>query len=101
MKNFVYLYHSTQTTPPTQESLDAFGAWYASLGDHVIDGGNPIKKESSVMVKNGQATPANDTIIGYAIIKAKDLEEAIALVMTNPLANVNDGAVHVYETTEM
>src|SRR5688572_21058398 len=100
MKNFVYIYHSTQTTPPTQESLNTFGVWYATLGDNVVDGGNPIKKDSSVIVKNGHAEAANDSVIGYAIIKANSLEEAAKMVMGNPLANNADGAVHVYETTE-
>jgi hypothetical protein len=101
MKNFVYIYHSTQTTPPTQASLDAFGAWYAALGDKVVDGGNPIKKGSSMIVKNGQVKPANDSVIGYAIIKANSMDEAVEMVISNPLAHANDGAVHVYETTEM
>ncbi len=101
MKDFVYIYHSSQTTPPTQDGLDAFAAWYNTLGDKVVDGGNPINKSSSVMIKNGKSTPANDTVIGYAIIKADSLEGAIKLAMGNPLANTDDGAVHVYETTEM
>lgn len=101
MKNFVYLYHSNQTTPPTKESLDAFSAWYDSLGDKVVDGGNPIKKDSQAVIANGKSQPGNDSIIGYAIVKAENLDEAVKMAMSNPLANADGASVHVYETSQM
>lgn len=101
MKNFVYLYHSNQTTPPTKEGLDAFSAWYDSLGDSVVDGGNPINKNSQAIIANGVSKPSNDTIIGYAIVKANSLDEAVEMAMSNPLANAEGASIHVYETAEM
>lgn len=101
MKNFVYLYHSNQTTPPTKESLDAFAAWFASLGDKVVDGGNPIKKDSQAVISNGQSQPGNDTVIGYAIVKADNLDEAVKMAMGNPLAHAEGASIHVYETGQM
>lgn len=101
MKNFVYLYHSTQTTPPTKEGLEAFTNWYASLGDKVVDGGNPIKRDSQAVIANGKSQPGDDTIIGYAIVKAESLEEAVEMAMGNPLAHAEGASIHVYETAEM
>lgn len=101
MKNFVYLYHSNRTTPPTQEALDEFTAWFATLGDKVVDGGNPIERGSHTVIANGKARSVNDTIVGYGIVKAKNLEEAVKMAMGNPLANADGASVHVYATTEM
>lgn len=101
MKNFVYLYHSNQTTPPTKEGLEAFTSWFASLGDKVVDGGNPIMRDSHAVIRNGVSRPANDTIIGYAIVRADSLDEAVEMAMGNPLANSEGASVEVYETTQM
>lgn len=101
MKNFIYLYHSTQTTPPTKEGLEAFTAWYESLGDNVVDGGSPINRASQAIIANGVSKPSNETVIGYAIVKANSLDEAVEMAMSNPLANADGASVHVYETAQM
>lgn len=101
MKNFIYLYHSTQTTPPTKEGIDAFAAWYESLGDKVVDGGSPVKRDSQAIIANGASKPSNETVIGYAIVKAENLDEAVKMAMGNPLADADGASIHVYETSEM
>lgn len=101
MKNFIYIYHSTINTPPSQEAFDAFADWFNSLGDKVVDGGNPISPLNKAVIKNGTVTKGDDTIIGYAIVKAANLDEAVAMAKNSPLANNEQSAIHVYETTQM
>lgn len=101
MKNFIYLYRSTQTVAPTKEGLEAFAAWYESLGDKVIDGGSPIKRGSQAVIANGKSQPGDDTIIGYAIVKANSLDEAVEMAMGNPLADADGASIQVYETGQM
>ncbi len=48
--------------------MDAWGAWFGSLGAAVIDGGNPVGKSSTVrsdgsLVDGGGANPAS----GYSL----------------------------------
>ena len=55
--------------------MDAWGAWFGSLGAAVIDGGNPVGKSSTVkpdgsLVSGGGANPAS----GYSLIEASSLK---------------------------
>ncbi|HSX17359.1 MAG TPA: YciI family protein [Patescibacteria group bacterium] len=101
MKNFIYIYHSDRTTPPPEESLKAWGEWFATLGEHVVDGGNPTAFGSKAVLKDGKVSKESDTVVGYSIIKAADLDEAVALTQNNPLSNAPGCEVRVYELGSM
>jgi len=100
MKNYVYIYHSTQTTPPSADAMAAWNDWFETIGDNLVDGGNPITTAKYVL-KDGQASKEEDTVVGYSIVKAENLEEAVELAKGSPLANAEGCAVRVYETSEM
>ena len=40
MKKFMLLNHGFEE--PTPEVIKAWGAWFASVGEHLVDGGNPF-----------------------------------------------------------
>ncbi len=101
MKNYVYTYHSKQTTPPSAEALQKWGEWMHSLGANLVDGGNPITGNKAVLRSGQILRDEPDTVIGYSIIKARNLEEAVELAKSNPLADALDGEVRVYETGQM
>ena len=42
MKKFVLLYTGTRDQAPTEESTAAWIDWFGSLGDKVVDAGNPF-----------------------------------------------------------
>jgi hypothetical protein len=103
VKTFVYLYHADVSTPPSDESMQAWGAWMQALGAHLVDGGNPING-AKASLSGGQVlqgTDLDDDVIGYSIIKADDMAQAIALATGNPLADAPGCAVTVYETGQM
>jgi hypothetical protein len=100
MKNYVYTYHTTQTTPPSSEGMAAWNAWMDTLSDHLVDGGNPITRTKAIL-KDGKTEPCDDDVVGYSIIKANDLDEAVAFAKDCPLAQVANGEVRVYETGQM
>lgn len=100
MKNYVLTYHSTQTAPPEPEALDTWNAWFETLGDKVVDSGNPITSAKMVL-KDGKASEEKDDLIGYSIVKAESLEEVVEMAKSNPLAHSPGGAVRVYETGKM
>src|SRR5438045_4077100 len=100
MKNYVYTYHSNQTTPPSQDALDAWGKWFATLGDNLVDGGNPITGQKAVL-KDGKVSKEQDSVVGYSIIKADSLDQAIELAKGSPLADAPGCEVRVYETGQM
>lgn len=80
MAKFLFVYHggSVPTNPTeTKKVMDAWGAWYGSMGAAVIDGGNPVGKSSTVrsdgsLADDGGSNPAS----GYSLIEAANLAEA-------------------------
>lgn len=101
MNNYVYTYHSDRTTPPSQESLQKWGEWMETLGDNLVDGGNPITSKKAVLRMGDVLKDETDTVVGYSIIKADSLDQAVELAKSNPLANAPGCEVRVYETGAM
>ena len=100
MKNYVYIYHSTQTAPPSAEAMQAWNKWFETLKDNLVDSGNPITPAKAV-IEGGESSPEKDTVVGYSIVKANSLDEAVALAKGSPLSDAPGCAVRVYETGEM
>jgi hypothetical protein len=102
MAKFVYIYTGGQMaeTPEAQEeAMQAWGAWFGTLGDSVTDMGNPFTNSAAVSadgVAEGGATGAG----GYSIVSAGSLDEAAALAKGCPVLT-GGGTVEVYEAVEM
>ena len=80
MAKYLFVYHGggAPTSPAEVKTvMDAWGAWFGSMGAAVIDGGNPVGKSSTVksdasLADGGGANPAS----GYSLIEASSLEDA-------------------------
>jgi hypothetical protein len=102
MAKFVYIYTGAQMaeTPAAQEeAMQAWGAWFGSLGDAVADPGNPFGGSSTVSpagVTSGGAAGAG----GYSIVTANSLDEAAGLAKSCPVLT-GGGTVEVYEAIPM
>jgi hypothetical protein len=80
MVKYVFAYHGgshPKNPEEVRKVMDAWGAWFGSLGSAVIDGGNAVGKSSTVrqdgsLVDGGGANP----ISGYSLIEASSLEDA-------------------------
>lgn len=81
MAKYVFVYHggSGHAGKPEdiKQVMDAWGAWFGSLGSAIIDAGNPVGKSSTVkrdgsLVDGGGANP----ISGYSLIEASSLADA-------------------------
>lgn len=101
MAKYVYIYHSTNITPPSSDVMQAWGEWYQSLGNKVIDGGSPLGGPNKGVVRNGTIKQEADSVLGYAVIDASDLNEAMEMAKGNPLANAENCEVRVYEAGQM
>lgn len=79
MTKFVYLYTGAQMadTPEAQEkAMQAWGAWFGTVGEAVTDVGNPFAASASVA--NGGATGVSALGVGgYSIVTADSLDDAI------------------------
>ena len=104
MAKYLYVYHGGSA--PTSEDqikevMDAWGAWFGSLGAAVIDGGNPVGKSLTVqsdgsVAHNGGANPAS----GYSLIEASSDEDAAEKAKGCPILK-SGGSIEVAEAHDM
>jgi len=97
MKKFVVLTYGFTT--PTDEVKQAWGAWFASVGPHLIDPGSPFGRGTEI-TKAGRTELTLDSpspLVGYCILNANDLDEAEGLVQTMPIIE----SVRIYEAQSM
>ena len=83
MKKFVFLAHGDMERTP--EAQQAHMAWWSSMADHVVDSGNPLMN-GQIVTKAGHVAPVTDgPVLGYSIVQAESMDEAVALLATCPM----------------
>ena len=104
MSKFVFAYHggSMPESPADQAAvMEAWVSWFGSLGDAVVDGGNPIGRSKTVVADGsskdgGGANPLS----GYSLVTAADLDAAVNLAKGCPILSAG-GSVEVAEALDM
>jgi hypothetical protein len=85
MKKFVFLAHGEMERTP--EFQNAHRAWWSSIQDHVVDSGNPVfngrnvTRDGTVSELTAEQSPA----LGYSIVQAESIDEAVALLGECPM----------------
>ena len=87
MANFLLTFHGGGM-PETKEEQDrvmqAWTAWFAALGAALVDGGNPISQARAIS-PDGAVMDATSAPTGYSILRAGDLDSAVALAKGCPV----------------
>jgi hypothetical protein len=106
MAKYLFVYHGANGPIPTDPAVikqihDAWGAWFASLGSAVIDGGNPVGKSSTVapdgsLAAGGGANPAS----GYSLVEAASLEDAHKKARSCPILK-RGGTIEIAQCIDM
>jgi hypothetical protein len=101
MTNFLLAYSGgadmSEATPEQQQAvMEAWGAWFGSLGAAVVDGGNPFGAGTTVSPDGSTSGAGLSGLTGYSILAADGLEAAAAMAKGCPLLSVG-GTVEVYE----
>ena len=82
MANFLLTYHGEGGMPSTDEEraavMGAWDAWFKTLGDAVVDGGNPTSQAKAIS-PDGSVMDATSAPTGYSIIRADSIDAAVAL----------------------
>ena len=102
MAKFVYVYIGGQMaeTPEAQEqAMQAWGAWFGTLGDSVADMGNPFGNSATVS-SGGVADGGKSGAGGYSIVSADSLSDATAMAKGCPVL-AGGGSVEIYEAIPM
>jgi hypothetical protein len=92
MTEFMFLYRRPPTEHPSPKQLEErmrrWQAWVEKLekGGHLVNAGQPLADTGGGVVRDAKGTftdgpyaEAKDIVIGYSIIAAKDLAEAVRL----------------------
>jgi hypothetical protein len=104
MAKYLFVYHGGGQPPNPAEAkkvMDAWGAWFGSMGAAVIDGGNPVGKSSTVkadgsLADGGGANPAS----GYSLIEASSLEDAHKKAKGCPILKAG-GTIEIAQAMDM
>ena len=81
-----------------QAMMAAWGAWYESMGEGLVDGGAPFSVSTAVDANGGTDAPAQLT--GYTIIDAADMDAATAIAKGSPVI-ANGHTVQISEAIDM
>ncbi len=101
MANYLLVYHGGSAPASEEEGarvMQAWNAWFGTLGEAVVDGGNPIGQTRTIasdgaVSEGGGANPAT----GYSVITAESLDAAQAVAKGCPHL-ASGGSVEVCET---
>ena len=104
MAKYLFIYHGgsmPETDDEVAAVMDAWGQWLGSVGNDLVDGGNPVGPSSTVnpdgsVTGDGGANPAS----GYTLIEAATLEDAQAIAKKCPVL-VAGGSVEIAEAIDM
>jgi len=104
MPKYVLAYHGGSMPESEAEQaavMAAWGAWFGSLGDAVVDGGYPTGP-SKTLASDGSTSDGGgpNPVSGYSLINATDLDAAVSLVKGCPILAAG-GTIEVAETIEM
>jgi YCII-related domain len=94
MTRFIVLYVGPSTSPDA--SHEGWPAWFAKLGDKLVDRGSPLAA-GSAQRSDGSTDAAAAHVNGYSLIQADDMDEALGLVSDHPyLAQGREYSVDVH-----
>jgi hypothetical protein len=102
MSKFAFIYSGgamAQTPEEQQAAMQAWTDWFATLGDAVVEIGNPFGASTSVS-GGGVTSPGGLGATGYSLINAASLDDAAGLAKGCPII-AGGGAVDVCEALEM
>lgn len=107
MKNYIVIYHApatsladsaNQTPEQMEENMQPWQQWAEQLGDQLVDLGQPLVGGINIK-EDGSNTPSSREVVGYSIVRAENMDEAISLMQDHPhLAWGGDCEIEVHET---
>ncbi|GAC1411893.1 MAG: hypothetical protein NVSMB64_21970 [Candidatus Velthaea sp.] len=96
MKTFVLCTYGFET--PTDAIMEAWGTWFASIGDKLVSSGGPFMAGKEVTREGTVDLPlGRDSLTGYVVIHADSLHQAEAIAKACPMIT----SVRIYETMNM
>ena len=83
-----------------KKAMDAWMAWFGSLGADIVDQGSPLGPSASVSSDGATSDGGASALTGYTVITATDLSAATEKAKGCPVL-ASGGSIEVYEALEM
>lgn len=112
MKEFVLIFRMDITTPeaqPTAAQMETYmqqwmewigniskDGWLAEGGNHLIPSGKVLRPKGSVT--DGPYTVDTESVAGYILINAKNMDEVMTIAQKCPILNGEGTSVEIRET---
>jgi hypothetical protein len=104
MANYVLVYRGgggmAGTPEEQQQIMAAWGVWFNTLGQSLVDGGNPFGPSSTINSDGSSSQGGSSGLTGYTILKADNLDAATGMAKGCPVLT-SGGSVEVYETHQV
>jgi hypothetical protein len=89
-----------QDAAAQQQIMEQWGRWFGSLGEGLVDGGNPFGPSASIGSDGAVTSGGSAGLTGYSIIKGDSLQAATEAAKGCPVLSAG-GSVEVYETFDV
>ena len=102
MNNYVFVYRGGLEFKSPEEGaahMAKWKAWVGGLGDASVNRGTPFKM-SKIVSSSGVADSGADPLTGYSIVKAENIDAALAMAKACPHLDIG-GSIVVAEVMEM
>ena len=99
MANYLLTFHGgsmPEGKAAQDAAMGAWNSWFGTLGDALVDGGNPISQTKAIS-PDGSVMDATSAPSGYTVLKADSLDAAVALSKGCPV--LQGGAVVLVSET--
>ncbi len=87
-------------TPEFEQIMGAWGAWFETMGDAVLDGGNPFAGATCIGPDGSTSSASSSGATGYSILQADSMDKAVAHAQGCPTLQ-SGGSVDVLEAMDM
>ena len=104
MSQFIFAYHGGKTpeTPEQGEQvMAAWRAWMGGMGDALVQPGAPVGMSKTVSGTGVADDGGSNPVSGYSVVRAADMNAAVAMAKGCPMVVDGSGSVEVAEVVEM
>lgn len=105
MAQYVLTYHGemgemAQEGEEFDAMMAAWGQWYGSMGDALVDGGAPFSHHAGIASDGSETDASAAKMTGYTVIKTADLAAAKAIAQACPVLQTG-ASVQISECVDM
>ena len=109
MKKFIVIYHAPKeaamkmasaSPEEAKKGMEPWFAWKEKVGAGMVDMGTPLGNGMKV-TKSG-TTPSDKEVVGYSILQANSMDEAVEMLKSHPHLDWVDGcSIEVHESLSL